>query len=192
MSEPYWVPLGATGGVLDTAGYGTSLPGSPVDGQEYILVDNNSNPTYSWRFRYVAAKTTNKWVFLGGVPIDVTVETEEATTSVTYVALATAGPSIVVPVAGVYDVIVQQHSRGSGASIGGIMSYDIGGTAASDVDSAGGTSGATAANQWTDVAMTRRKTLTAVTLTAKYRVNVAGTANFSRRTLSLRPVAVGG
>jgi len=34
--------------------YGTSLPTAPVDGQEAVLVDSVTNPTYQWRFRYNA------------------------------------------------------------------------------------------------------------------------------------------
>jgi hypothetical protein len=50
-------------------GYGTSLPGSPVDGQEAILVDSTTNPTYQWRFRYNASSTSAyKWEFIGGTP----------------------------------------------------------------------------------------------------------------------------
>lgn len=67
-----------TAGVLnvDTAGAvtwaaaigrGTTLPASPTDGQEYILVDSTTSPTYQWRFRYSTANTgTYKWEFVGG------------------------------------------------------------------------------------------------------------------------------
>ena len=42
--------------------YGTTLPASPVDGQEAILVDSVTNPTYQWRFRYNAGSTSAyKW-----------------------------------------------------------------------------------------------------------------------------------
>lgn len=50
-----------------TVGYGTALPGSPVDGQEFILVDNTANPSYQWRFRYNAgSQSAYKWEFVGG------------------------------------------------------------------------------------------------------------------------------
>jgi len=49
--------------------YATSLPASPVDGQEAILVDSITNPTYQWRFRYNAGSTSAyKWEFVGGLP----------------------------------------------------------------------------------------------------------------------------
>jgi len=49
--------------------YATTLPASPVDGQEAILVDSITNPTYQWRFRYNAGSTSAyKWEFVGGAP----------------------------------------------------------------------------------------------------------------------------
>lgn len=47
--------------------YNTTLPGSPVDGQEAILVDSVTNPTYVWRLRYNAGSASAyKWEFIGG------------------------------------------------------------------------------------------------------------------------------
>jgi hypothetical protein len=49
--------------------YGTTLPASPVNGQEAILVDSTTNPMYQWRFRYNAGSTSAyKWEFVGGAP----------------------------------------------------------------------------------------------------------------------------
>lgn len=49
--------------------YGTTLPATPYDGQEAILVDSISNPSYTWRFRYNASSTSAyKWEFVGGAP----------------------------------------------------------------------------------------------------------------------------
>jgi hypothetical protein len=53
-----------------TIPYGTSLPPSPADGQEAILVDSLTNPTYTWRFRYNAqSASAYKWEFVGGAPL---------------------------------------------------------------------------------------------------------------------------
>lgn len=50
--------------------YGTSLPAAPVDGQEAILVDSLTNPSYQWRFRYNAGSSSAyKWEFIGGAPL---------------------------------------------------------------------------------------------------------------------------
>jgi hypothetical protein len=49
--------------------YGTTLPASPANGQEAILVDSTTAPTYQWRFRYNGSSgSTYKWEYLGGAP----------------------------------------------------------------------------------------------------------------------------
>jgi hypothetical protein len=50
--------------------YGLEWPISPIDGQEHILVDSFSNPTWFWRCRYNAGSTsTYKWEVIGAMPI---------------------------------------------------------------------------------------------------------------------------
>jgi hypothetical protein len=50
--------------------YGTSWPSNPVDGQEHILVDSLTAPTYSWRCRYNAQSSSiYKWEVHGGIPL---------------------------------------------------------------------------------------------------------------------------
>lgn len=86
-------------------GYGTSLPATPYDGQEYTLVDSTSAPTYQWRLRYNAgAAGANKWEYVGGAPAYATVEASESTTSLSHVDLTTPGPLLTVPRAGDYLV----------------------------------------------------------------------------------------
>lgn len=63
-------------------GYGTVLPASPVDGQQYILVDSVTSPTYQWLFRYNAGSTSaNKWEFVGGSPFKAIGPTNTSLTS---------------------------------------------------------------------------------------------------------------
>ena len=51
--------------------YGTSLPTAPTDGQEAVLVDNTTNPSYQWRFRYNAGSSSAyKWECVGGTPVE--------------------------------------------------------------------------------------------------------------------------
>ena len=45
--------------------YGTSLPTAPTDGQEAVLVDNTTNPSYQWRFRYNAGSSSVTSVVAG-------------------------------------------------------------------------------------------------------------------------------
>jgi hypothetical protein len=87
--------------------YGTSLPVSPADGQEAILVDSLTAPTYQWRFRYTAGITdAYKWVFIGGSSFAHSIVTNEGSTaggSNAWMNLATLGPRMIVPRAGIYE-----------------------------------------------------------------------------------------
>lgn len=174
--------------------YATTLPGSPADGDLHVLVDSESAPTWSWMFRYVAAKASNKWVFIGGPPAVAETgmgTTFEGTASTSYAALATAGPSLAVPVAGDYIVTIGADIRND-TNADPWMSYDIGGTGAVDADGALSTWG-NAGNGAAIVKIRRKNGLTAVTLTAKYKAgDVGATANFRNRFMTLMPVAIGG
>jgi hypothetical protein len=152
-----------------------ALPGSPSNEDQIILTDSLAVPTYFWHLRFNSA--TGKWHYLGGVPAQAEVTTSENRTLATYGALTTPGPSIAVPVAGDYDVAI--GFRGENEATW--MSYDIGASAAVDDDGINGGSHAF---------RVRRKTLTAVTLTAKYKSD--GSARFFRdRKMILTPVKIG-
>jgi hypothetical protein len=109
----------------------------------------------------------------------------------TYTALATAGPSITVPLAG--DYYIEQGARYYPGSViqQGYMSYDIGATGAVDAD--GIFFEAAAATYGTTASRTRKKTgLTAATsLVSKYKHSSASsTVNFSRRWMRVIPIRV--
>lgn len=174
-------------------GYGTSLPASPADGQVYNFVADATNGVV-WRMRYNAGSASAfKWEYLGGGPLVSEVFASESTTSTSYVALTTPGPSIVLPRAGDYDVRLEARMFGpESAGIGFIasMSYDIGGTGAVGND---GIINMNPVNSVTDVGCnvsgTRRKTgLTAVTLTAKYNTSSGTTTFFNARRMIVTPV----
>jgi len=83
---------------------GTAFPGSPSDGDEFVLVDSTTNPTYQWRFRYNAgSSSTYKWEFVGGSAKLVRVDTDESTGSTSYTDLTTA-VTFTVPAPGDYEV----------------------------------------------------------------------------------------
>src|SRR5512138_278937 len=92
-------------GAYSVPGFGTGLPGSPLDGDLFILTDSVSAPTYQWLLRYVAAKASNKWVFIGGSPQIARVASLTTTSlaNATWAAL-TSPVSITVAIAGVYEV----------------------------------------------------------------------------------------
>jgi hypothetical protein len=81
--------------------YGITLPASPVDGQEHILVDSMTAPTWSWRCRYNAGSTSAyKWD-VAGIPLFATASGQFQIPSVnTWTALSTT--LIVVPRPGIY------------------------------------------------------------------------------------------
>ncbi len=173
-----------------SSSYVTALPGSPVDGQECILVDSTSAPTWSWHMRFNS--TTGKWHFLGGTPGYSEVTADETSGTVgSYVALTTAGPSFAIPVAGDYDVEIgaQLHTSGAGGTVLN-MSYDIGGTGAVDAD-ATVTVQPSGSSPQPGQARVRRKTgLTAVTLTAKYKTS-ATQIGAQNRWMRVTPVKIG-
>lgn len=165
----------------------TALPGSPVDGDMVILTDSLTAPTFAWHLRYISAKATNKWIFVGGSPRYAEVLTEEAVTTGAFNPLTTAGPSVAVPVAGSYVVEQGAATRNSAGNYQGYMSYDIGGTGAVSADSVLCIGGEIPTSN-----MRRRvKTLTAVTLTSKY-ATAGGNHLFQNRWISIEPIAVGG
>lgn len=169
-----------------------ALPASPVDGQECILVDSLTAPTYSWRLRYVAAKASNRWVFVGGAGASSEVIPLEQIVSTAYVNCATIGPSFTVPVAGVYDIEVEGQGQANTAGNSAAMSYDLGATAAVDADAATydcqNTNGVRSSAHGT-----KRKTLAAGTaIVTKYRSLAGASSWIASRRLTVTPVSVGG
>jgi hypothetical protein len=125
----------------------TSLPTSPVVGQECIFVaENGSFRLARWHLRYSTGPTgeggaTFLWAFLGGAPMRHEETTSGTTTSTTYADLgvgATAGPDLTAPLAGRYHISFGAHldlNLATGLSQGR-MSLAIGATVASDDRSA--------------------------------------------------------
>lgn len=95
--SPPTSPLGPT--------FVTSLPASPVNGQEVYYQADAANGVV-WHLRYNAGSANaNKWEYLGGQPLLGVVDTQESTaTAATWLDLTTVGPAVVAPLAGVYLV----------------------------------------------------------------------------------------
>jgi hypothetical protein len=175
-------------------GIGNTLPLNPYDGQEYILVDSLTLPTYQWRFRYFAAKATNKWLFVGGSPMNNLIATEEVTpASDGYQNLTTLGPQLTVPVAGRYIIIIGAFISHTVDNAHAFMSYSVGAVVANDAWAIGGR---LAASSVEGASMDREffHDIAAGTLVqAKYRRhNGVGQGRFKQRTMEILPVAVGG
>jgi hypothetical protein len=172
----------------------TALPASPADGQECILTDSLTVGTYFWRLRYVAGRASNKWVFVGGSPIEAEAAGSVNTASTAYVDLG--GPSIALPVAGDYLIEMGHRNWQTGATgtCWGYMSYAIGATAPSDADAV--FTGLNNANFQAHISRAQKKLgLGAVTLAARYKVAGGGTGQTSLwqdRWMMATPIAVGG
>jgi hypothetical protein len=93
--------------------FGTSLPASPVDGQEAILVNSVTASSYQWRFRYNAGSSSAyKWEFVGGQPYVVPENTQRTGTAGW---LYLGEGAINAPRAGIYvmDLMVGRVSQNS-------------------------------------------------------------------------------
>lgn len=187
--SPAYLASASASASSSTSTSGTIFPTSPADGEVFIYTADGTNGV-KWAFQYDSSQPTYKWVFVGGAPLSSQVDTSESTTSATYAALATAGPSIIVPFAGDYDVLTAARFSASGD--GGSMSYDIGGTGAVDTDAISGQSSIGSA--FSSASRIRRQTgLAAVTLTAKYKRDAgASPLIVDSRRMALFPVRVSG
>lgn len=177
---------------LAQVGRGTALPSAPNDEDEFFYVADAANGV-EWHLKYRAAGTAGKrWEYVGGPPLIATVETSENTASITYVDLATAGPSVTVPLAGDYELrgeaLPVSQAAGNAAAIAALKL----GTAPIALEAeAVVQSQSAAANQGSLGGRAIVRTLAAADVVKmQYRVS-AGNANFIYRTLSVKPVRVG-
>jgi len=186
-------PNGIGVGAFTPPTYATTLPASPADGQQAILVDSTTSPTYQWLFRYNAGSSqTDKWEFIGGTPAIAKVDTSETTASAFPVNLTTTGPTITVARAGQYLVRVGCYSGTANGVQGSVayMSYAVGAAAADSNDGTINTSSGTGIQTLQMAAFYRQKTATAsMAFTAKYGAS-GGTVTFINRVIEVIPVRV--
>ena len=102
---------------------GTAFPGSPVDGQQFDLIQDETIGVV-WRFRYRAASASAyKWEFVGGPPLG-TFTTADALTlygANTAWFLVPGGPSYTIKRAGDYHIQINGGgSVGSGSFMNGV------------------------------------------------------------------------
>lgn len=188
-----WVTL--LGGVPP---FVTSLPVSPVDGQEVYYQADAGAPGIIWHLRYRAASPSlDKWECLGGAPLHASVDAAETTAATAFTGTqpATAGPSITLPIPGTYDITVMANL--ATAAISGnaaLVSFLAGGTAAQDLWAAQVTTPAAVVTN-ADVSKTTRLGLGTgqLAIVSKYRSSLGspGTVTVGRRRLIITPVAFG-
>jgi hypothetical protein len=181
-------PDPAPWGLASTAaGYGTSLPASPVDGQEHVLVDSVSNPTYQWRFRYNAGSSSAyKWEYIGGTPRAAEVNTQVLVSSSTFVDPSdTAGPSFTIPRSGEYLADYGSLHVVAGGNDSGFVTIKLGAAAAADTEAVSG-----AANNSNDAAWATIKRTAVAGDVWKLMYRCTGSVYFARRRLFVVPVRV--
>jgi hypothetical protein len=153
----------------------------------YLEVDSVNG--VQWHLAYESGEPTYKWRYLGGPPLVSTVLTSEATSSATYVDLATSGPTITVARGGDYDVKVAAYAQSTTANDISVVSYTVGATVSSDVWAARmacnafGFGGA-ADREWRQAAVAA-----SAAVKAQYRTN-NGPTTFSNRRIAVRPVRI--
>jgi hypothetical protein len=172
----------------------TSLPTNPIDGDEVIfLADAKSGILWHLKYR-ASADSKYRWEFVGGSPLRKLYNGRLSTASTSYTTL-TNGPSLVVPLPGEYRITVGAKSFTPGAYAHVIMSYSIGGGAASDVNGLIHYSGP--GGTWAGAHVSSTKTsigeVTApnTTITTKYRVDTGSTSYYDYTELECVPVRVG-
>lgn len=179
-----------SGGVKDW-GIVPALPGSPLIGDTCTFDADNSGGVL-WRLLYTNIDTTYPWNALGkGPPIYARDDTSRTTASATYVAL-TGGISVVNPLKGVYDVEVEGYIQAA-AGQSGLLSYAIGGTAASDAWACqmGSSGSGTVLGLGNTKAETRQTITAALQSIAMQARSGSGTATFRNMRIRATPVKVG-
>ena len=160
--------------------YGTTLPGSPYDSKEAILVDSITDPTYRWHLRYNNASTSSyKWECIGGgwwvTPVEQIFQANITTYQFT-TATVTVGHS------GLYEAVV--HSRLVDGSVPGSGLYTIGVNGTADDTYAGLSTGA---GLW----VFAHRTFTAGdVLSVAYRVTVGSVTSRTTPNIFLKPVRI--
>lgn len=131
----------------------SSLPASPIDGQEvYYLADATNGVVWHLRYR-AASASAYKWEFVGGAPMQTIVSAGEGNgaTLNTWMDLATVGPIVTVPRAGEYlaqfgaqlSVPAAVSTASTGIAVGATSP-----TVYNSVSSLGGNAGYSIANHW--------------------------------------------
>lgn len=167
----------------------TSLPGSPADAQQAILVDSTSAPTYAWLLQWSAAAA--KWIFIGGSPAEAEVGTQQnGAAGTAYQDLATVGPQFVVPRAGTYEIVFSASLSAADVGAQVYVSPKLGAAATADADAAQAIVPA-AGVAGTAAAIVRSGLAASATIKLQYRsAGAAGAPTAGLRRLAIRPVTV--
>lgn len=178
-----WVP--------GTAGPGapvTTLPASPADGQQAVLTDSTSAPTYEWLMQWSTA--ASKWLFVGGSAARVAIDTDEIVTGNTYIDAPTVGPSFTVPRTGSYVIDMGVSPYADSTTATPFATIKLGAAAANDNESIGCVIPTINAGVGSFTRRYTRSLTAADLIKMQYRGNGVGNNHFRFRWLSVQPVSV--
>lgn len=166
-----------------------TLPGSPSNGQQVILTDSLTVPTYNWLLQYNSAITdANKWICVGGAPATSEILTAQTTAlTATFQDLATVGPSFTIPRAGIYDIEFSVDASIT-ASPGGVAAKL--GAAATSLNDGGFVLVAVGGDGSAAVALIRRTLAAADLVKLQYQGQTPSANTYLRRRLFVMPVRV--
>ena len=174
--------------------YVTSLPSSPYHGQLVYYAADATNGI-NWHLRYNANSASSyKWEYLGGGSLYNAVAADESTTSATYTALTTSGPTpTTLALAGDYMIAFGSTAYTAGTNVFSYHSFDVGGTGAIDADALEYRNSAANVPR---TAQSRTVLKTGISagssIVSKYKSGTSGTAaNFKNRWMQITPVRVG-
>lgn len=168
------------------APYATTLPASPVDGQEVILVDSTSAPTYWWRMRYNLAVSGDKWEYVGGVPARVIYLTQESLGSSTVWQDSPTVVKFIVPRLGTYDATGQVRFTCAVAN-----NVHLGLTVGAGGGSPPYATGSVAANNWTTITNYQRLAVAAGSdVRLRYAQDVGSAGQVDSRSLFVTPATM--
>lgn len=168
----------------------TSLPGSPIDGQECFFLASATDGTV-WHLKYRAGSpNAQKWEPVGGNPLSTDIPAAISTASTTAVALT--GPGTTAPLFGTYRVRFGARAFAPAAGTAALLEIFIGGGATGIVASA--SADVSGGGMATFQSIVGAATLTGVAASAqveiRYRVVGAVTGQYDTRFLELIPIRV--
>lgn len=187
---------------LGTApGFGTALPGSPKEGQEFTLVDSVSAPTYAFQMKFISTvedgATDYRWICIGGFPYYQYVSAATTRASASFGDAADAAdPAFTIPVAGYYDITVSAEVRPLGDTTPNQawVSFRVGATGAVDDDGAqsGEVSGTNIQATHTVFAKTRKLCAASDVIEMQHRADTADSYDIANRKLTAHAVRLAG
>lgn len=167
----------------------STLARGAYDGQQVRYRHTNGEAPWLCIWDSALNSGAGAWAVIGGPPLRARVDTLQATTSTSFVELATTGPAVNIVATGVYVVQVGAFCRPNTAGpFTAIMGFAAPGISAADADAAHGIS-TSAGDGASAVSPPVVATVTSLgSFSARYRSTTGASAQFARRWLTAMPI----